>query len=294
MQPYRPEGQYALPPGPEALHRAVGSGEIFQAMCVKCDEFHNLHVDLGSIRGLIPREEVAIGISESRAKEFSILSRVGKPVSFHVVAFKQDDTVILSRRTAQLEARSYFLSALRPGDVIPAVVQNPIEFGVFCDIGCGFLSLMRIDRCCVSRLQTTAERFSPGQNIYAAVLSVDDASGQINLTGRELLGSWEENAARFRPGQTVTGIVRSIMPYGIFIELAPNLSGLSEPDARVSIGDTVSVHIRSIQENTHKVKLNILQVLPPLNIHPKVDYFITSGHLEHWEYYPGSTTVTYF
>lgn len=294
MQPYRPEGQYASPPSPESLRRGADSGEIFQAMCVKCDEFHNLHVDLGTIQGLIPREEAALGIAEGRTKEFAILSRVGKPVSFQVLDFDHNGTAILSRRAAQAEARSYSLSALRPGDVIPAVVQNPADFGLFCDIGCGFPALMRIDRCCVSRLRSTADRFRVGQSIYAAILSADDETGQISLTGRELLGTWEENAANFRAGQTVTGIVRSSMPYGLFVELAPNLSGLCEPDSRAAVGDTVSVYIRSIQADRHKIKLNILDVLPQSAAIPRMEYFITSGHLETWEYYPGSGTVTHF
>ena len=56
MHPYSPEGLYHLPPSPEDLHRGLQTGEIFRAMCIKCDEFHNLHIDLGTIRGLIPRE----------------------------------------------------------------------------------------------------------------------------------------------------------------------------------------------------------------------------------------------
>ena len=39
----------------------------------------------------------------------------------------------------------------------------------------------------------------------------------------------EENAALFKTGETVAGIVRSIESYGIFIELTPNLAGLAEP-----------------------------------------------------------------
>lgn len=292
MQPYRPEGLYATPPSPEALHRGALNGEIFQAMCTKCDEFHNLHVDLGPLHGLIRREDAALGIAEGTAHEFALLSRVGKPVSFQVTGFGDGDTVLLSRKAAQAEARSYFLSALRPGDVLQAVVQNPADFGVFCDIGCGFPALMRIDRCCVSRLRSTAERFHAGQSIYAAVLRVDDDTMRLELTGRELLGTWQENAARFRPGQTVTGTVRSVMPYGVFVELAPNLSGLSEPDPRVQPGDSVSVYIRAIRDDRHKIKLNILEVLPHAQP-PQAEYFITGGHLEKWEFYPGGS-VTYF
>lgn len=294
MLPYRPEGLYTSPPSPESLYRSCGTGDIFQAMCIKCDEHHDLHVDLGPIRGVIPREEAALGIPENRTKEYAILSRVGKPVCFQVLSFRHDGTAVLSRRAAQLEARSYFLWALRPGDVIPAVVQNPAEFGVFCDIGCGFPALMRIDRCCVSRLQSSADLFFPGQQIYAAILRTEEAAGLIYLTGRELLGTWEENARKFRPGQTVTGRVRSVMPYGLFIELAPNLSGLSEPDSRVDVGDRVSVYIRAIQESTHKIKLNIIDVLPRSNEPVPMAYQIMSGHLDSWEYYPGSNTATYF
>lgn len=294
MLPYSPEGIYASPPGIDALRRGERSGKIFQAMCIKCDEFHNLHLDLGSCRGIIPREEAALGVGEGITKEFAILSRVGKPVSFQVLTFDRNGTAILSRRAAQEEARRYFLSALRTGDVIPAVVQNPAEFGVFCDIGCGYPALMRIGRCCISRLRSTSDHFYTGQSVYAAILSVDDETGRIELTGRELLGTWAENAKRFRQGQTVAGTVRSVMPYGIFIELTPNLSGLAEFREGLSPGDMVSVYIRSIQPEKHKVKLRILEVLPQKIEKKSLEYSITSGHLEMWEYYPGSSAATAF
>lgn len=294
MQPFSPEGLSASPPSLDALRRGTGTGEIFQAMCVKCDEFHTLHLDLGEIRGVIPREEAALGLSEGRIREIAVLSRVGKPVSFQVLEFRPDGTVLCSRRAAQLEARSYFLSALRPGDILPARVQNVSELGAFCDIGCGFTALMRIDRCCISRLQNAAELFHPGQPICAAVLSADDCAGQIALTCRELLGTWEENAEKFRQGQTVTGTVRSVMPYGIFVELTPNLSGLAEPAPGIEIGDSVSVYLRAILPQKHKIKLNILEKLPtPLPIQPP-EYFITSGHIGRWEYFPGSRAATRF
>ncbi len=294
MQPFCPEGNYVMPPSPEALRKGVGTGQIFQAMCTKCDEFHDLYVDLGPVQGRIPREEAALGIADGRCSEFSILSRVGKPVSFQVLDFDRNGVALLSRRAAQSEVRSYVLSALRPGDILPAVVQNPRDFGVFCDIGCGFTALMRIDRCCISRLETTAQRYSVGQGIFAAILDINDLTGQVELTGKELLGTWAENAAPLHAGQVVTGFVRSVMPYGLFVELSPNLSGLSEPDSRVHLGDHVSVYIRSIQPSRHKIKLNILDILPQPGRLPEITYYYTDGHLDSWEYYPGSANATAF
>ena len=294
MQLYRPEGPVVSPPSSDALRRGAGTGELFQAMCVKCDEFHNLHLDLGSVQGIIPREEAALGIAEGTAKEIAIMSRVGKTVSFQVLAFDSRGTAILSRRTAQAEARKYYLTTLKPGDIIPAIVQNPADFGVFCDIGCGFPALMRIDRCCISRLRSTEELYQTGQMIHAAVLTVDPAAGQILMTGRELLGTWAENADLFRQGQTVTGIVRSIMPYGCFVELTPNLSGLAETELDVQIGDTVSVYIRSILPEKHKIKLTILEKLQNMNNTPALRFFLTQGRIQQWEYYPGSKAATIF
>lgn len=294
MHPYSPEGLFALPPGIEELRRGISTGEIFRAMCVKCDEHHDLHLDLGPIRGRIPREEAQLGLAEGKVREISILSRVGKPVCFQVLDFDRNGTAILSRRSAQLEARSYFLSTTRPGDILPAMVQSAADFGAFCDIGCGYTALMRIDRCCISRLQSARELYRPGQEIVAAILSADDREGLVNLTGREVLGTWAENAALFAQGQTVTGTVRSIMPYGAFVELTPNLSGLAEIIPGLQPGQRVSVYLRAILPEQHKVKLNILEILPASEITSAPTYFLTEGHLDSWEYYPGSRAVTYF
>lgn len=291
---YQPEVLLTAPPAQDALYRGAETGAIYYAMCIKCDEFHNLHLDLGPIRGIIPREEAALGIAEGQTKEIAVLSRVGKSICFKVLAFDRQGNAICSRRAAQQEARDYFLKALEPGSILPAVVQNPATFGAFCDIGCGVPALMRIDRCCVSRLRSSGELFTAGQSIFAAVLSVDRELGRIELTGRELLGTWEENAAHFRPGQTVVGTVRSLMPYGCFIELTPNLSGLAETDTPLSPGDPVSVYIRSIQQDRHKIKLTVLE---RLSIPPSARQLLwirTEGRIDRWEYYPGSTAFTLF
>ena len=224
----------------------------------------------------------------------AIMSKVGKPISFQVLGIDHNGKAILSRKAAQETAWAFFLETLRCGDVLPVIVQNPAPFGVFCDIGCGVTALMRIGRCCVSRLESTAQLYTAGQFAYAAVLQTDTQTGRIELTGRELLGTWKENAALFRSGQTVTGTVRSILPYGVFIELTPNLSGLAEPQPGLSVGDRVSIYIRSIQPEKHKIKLSVLDVLKNETQRTPLPYFITDGHIDQWEYYPGSRTATYF
>ena len=84
------------------------------------------------------------------------------------------------------------------------------------------------------------------------------------------------------------------LAYGIFVALTPNLSGLAEPFPGISVGDHVSVFLRAILEEKHKIKMNILERLPaPVPPQP-LEYYITSGHINRWDYFPGSRASTVF
>ena len=78
-----PENRAALR-SPAALAEAMGAGRILEARALLCDSSHDLVVDLGPMRGLIPREEGAIGIREGTVRDIAILSRVNRPVCFLV------------------------------------------------------------------------------------------------------------------------------------------------------------------------------------------------------------------
>lgn len=268
------------------LQECQNNGRIVEAPCIICDSKHNLIVDLGCMRGVIPREEGAIGISEGTTKDIALISRVNKPVCFKVTGFKRDENdniyAVLSRKSAQQECFDNYLSNLIPGDVITARVTHLEQFGSFVDIGCGLPSLLPIDLISVSRISHPADRFYIGQNIYAAVKSVED--NRICLTHKELLGTWEQNAARFEQGETVTGIVRSIEDYGIFVELAPNLAGLAEPRKDVFVNSHASVYIKAIIPEKMKIKLIIVNSSNNTFTDNELDYFITSGHLNSWTY----------
>ena len=202
---------------PASLAEAMRDGKILEAKAVMCDSKHNLIVDLKFMRGLIPREEGALGIKDGTVRDIAILSRVNRPVCFLVEDFTRDEygriTALLSRRAAQEKCREEFVRRLSPGDVINARITHIEPFGVFADIGCGIVSLLPIDSISVSRIEHPRERFMVGMDIRAVVKCRESA--RVTLSHKELLGTWEENAARFRPGETVGGIIRSIESYGL-------------------------------------------------------------------------------
>ena len=258
-------------------------GTILTARAVRCDEKHDLILDLGCAEGRIPRLEAAEGIADGRTREIAILRCVGRPVCACVTEITPEGEILLSRRKAQQMAMDHLLQEAAPGDILPAVVTGCTAFGAFCDVGCGAAALLGTQELCISRLRHAGELLTPGQRIYAAIRTLDRVQRRVFLTQRELLGTWAENAARFCAGQTVIGVVRSLTDYGAFIELTPNLSGLAEDDGTLRVGDHVAVYIRAIVPETLKIKLSVLHRVEPQPREP-LRYFQTEGHIRQWRY----------
>lgn len=283
-----PEVQQALA-SLDGLRRAQDEGMILEAVAQRCTPAHDLLFDFGFAQGIMPRSCCALGIAEGSTREIAILSRVGKPTCFTITDVDESgDTplVWLSRTIPQQRAQDHLLETLRPGDVIPAAVTHLENFGAFVDIGCGVASLIGIENLSVSRIFHPSDRVRVGQCIYAVVRSVDPDARRISLTHRELLGTWTQNAALFSPGETVRGVVRSVVPYGVFIELAPNLSGLAEARDDLAPGMIVSVYIKSILPQRMKIKLTVIDVLAPSDEPEPPRYFVTDGHIDEWVYTP--------
>ena len=281
------------------LQTAKTLGIILEATVVMCDSNHNLIVNLGCMRGKIPREMGAIGIKDGTTRDIALISRVGKPVSFIVADFSFDENgteyAVLSRCAAQEMCMEYILHNIKPGDVIDATVTHLENFGAFCDIGCGNIALLPIDAISVSRISHPKDRFVVGDTIKAVVKKID-SDNKITLSHKELLGTWNENVSRFCQGQTVSGVVRSIENYGIFVELAPNLAGLAEPKENVTVGQCASVYIKSIIPEKMKIKLIIIDSFDA-QCDFCYEYFYSKDHIDNFTYSPiecNKQITTYF
>ncbi len=270
------------------LAEAYNNKKILEAKAIICDSDHNLIVDLGCMKGIIPREEGAIGIKEGSVRDIAVISKVNRPVCFVITGFEKgvhgEDIAILSRRIAQEICMEMYISELMPGDIIHAKVTHMENFGVFADIGCGIISFLPIDTISVSRIAHPRERFFIGMDIKVIVKCLEGR--RVHLTHKELLGTWEENAEMFAIGETVSGIVRSVEDYGIFVELTPNLAGLAEPHEDVTEGKQVSVYIKNIVPDKMKIKLVIIDTFDYIATRPIVKYFYNKSHISKFVYSP--------
>lgn len=291
---YRPEGierqeDAVYFKSEQSLTRACDEGVILQARCCLCDSGHNLYVDLGCMRGYIPREEAALGIREGTVKDVAIITRVNKMVCFVVKGMTKigDHRVaLLSRREAQEQCLEFLLETVRIGDVVDVRVTHLEQFGAFVDMGCGIISMVPIDRISISRIRHPNHRFTCGMNLRAVVLEKDLENKRFMLSHKELLGTWAENIKDFEAGQTVGGIIRSVENYGIFVELTPNLAGLAELTEHAEPDRYVGVYIKSIIPEKMKVKLAVVDLGDPINKPTPFTYYFDGDHLDRWVYSP--------
>lgn len=271
-----------------ALTEAYYEGKILEARAVVCDSSHNLTVDLGVMKGIIPREEGAIGIREGTVRDIAVISRVNRPVCFVITDFRKNEdgkpVAMLSRRLAQERCRQEYIASLVPGDIIDAKITHLDSFGAFADIGCGIVSLLPIDSISVSRIDHPRERLWVGLEIKAIIRSIEN--GRISLSHKELLGTWEENVRRFSVGETVAGIIRSVEDYGAFVELTPNLAGLAEMRDNIRPGQQASVYIKNIIPNRMKIKLIIIDTFDDDYRPAPPEYFYTGHHIDRFCYSP--------
>ena len=94
-----------------ALAEAAKSQDILEGKAMVCDAAHNRNVDLGGgLRGIIPREEGALGVREGKTRDIAMISRVNKPVCFTVTGFETRDGEVLP---GYVDADNHHIDAVR-------------------------------------------------------------------------------------------------------------------------------------------------------------------------------------
>lgn len=248
----------------EQLIDSMNNDSILQGRVISCDDNYNLHLDISSdIKdAIIPREEIEAIYVDSLGypKPNICCGKVNKFVQFKVKDILEGNIAILSRREVGQEAVKWARNELKAGDVVNGIITNIRPFGAFVEIGGGVSGLLHIENMSVARIKDPSERFKVGQKVQVMVKYVDRANNHIDLTYKELLGTWEENVKDIEEGTIISGIAREKERYnrGIFVEITPNLVGLAEHKDGIEYGQKVNVYVKKIIPEKKKLKLVII------------------------------------
>ena len=148
----------------------------------------------------------------------------------------------------------------KKGQIVEGTVTGIKPYGAFIKMDDGKVGLAFIEDLSVVRIKSPEERVKIGQKVKCMVKYIDEETGKINLSYKDCLGTWDENIQNFKEGMTVKGIVRDTEKNknGVFVELTPNLVGMTEYTEELEYGQTVDVCIKKIIPEKKKVKLTIV------------------------------------
>lgn len=270
------------------LKKAIEDRAILESVVAKCDNDLTLTMNLGkNIIGEIEFNELEYNFNNKETKEVAATSKVGKHIKYIPISVdKRDDIYVVkcSRKEAQKECFDNYISKLIPGDIIDARIVKINNYGTFCDIGCGIIALLPTNYISVTHIIEPIKMLRQTSRLKVVVKNIDE-DYKIQLSHKELLGTWEEEASKFNEEDIVCGTVLSVEDYGVFVRISQNLSGLAEiPNIEVKPGDTVSVKITNIKPFNMKVKLVILEKCEQTEQQTKFNYYIDSGHIKQWNY----------
>lgn len=149
---------------------------------------------------------------------------------------------------------------IEKGQIVNGRVTGIKPYGAFIRVEGGQTGLVFIEDLSVVRIKSPKDRVEIGQEIKCKVKSIDEKTGKMNLSYKDCLGTWEENAEKFHEGMKVKGIVRDTdkNKNGIFVELTPNLVGMTEYRENLEYGQTIDVCVKKIQPDKKKIKLTIM------------------------------------
>ncbi len=201
-----------------------------------------LECKVGShIRGFIPASQIALYRVEN-LNEFLDQRLVCVVTEVNPNRKK----LVLSRRAVlereKEEERKKLLESLEVGQTLEGIVRSLRDFGAFVDLG-GVDGLVHISQLSWERVNHPSEVLTEGQKVKVKVEKIDQQTGKIGLSYRNLMEHpWTNAAAQFSTGSVVDGTVSRIAKFGAFVKLAPGIEGL------IHVSELAHQHIRRVED----------------------------------------------
>jgi len=226
-------------------------------------------VDLGGIDGLLHITDMAW----KRVKHPSEIVNVGDEIQVKVLKFDRERTRV-SLGMKQLGEDPWVAIANRypEGSKLSGRVTNLTDYGCFVEIQEGVEGLVH-----VSEMDWTNKNIHPskvvnlGDTVEVLVLEIDEERRRISLGLKQCIANpWEEFAKNFNKGDKVSGKIKSITDFGIFIGLDGGIDGLvhlsdiswaggEEAVREYKKGDEIDAIVLQVDPERERISLGVKQ-----------------------------------
>ncbi|MGE5425561.1 MAG: 30S ribosomal protein S1 [Bacillota bacterium] len=193
---------------------------------------------------------------------------VGRDFEVNVITLNEDENkIIFSEKDVWNKKQKPALDRYNVGMIVDGRVTAITSFGVFLNFDDGMEGLIHISEIAWQRIDSPSELFKVGDHVKAEIVSIDGS--KIFLSSKKLQKDpWQEASAKYSIGQTVSGLIVKINPFGLFVKLDEEIHGLAHISqlnvtAKDKIsemfhaGETRDFEIVSISPSEHRLGLKL-------------------------------------
>lgn len=232
----------------------------------------------GGFRVSVQNKTAFCPVSQMDYKVQDHQSYVDKKFDFIITQFDpKGRNIVVSRRKLldqqKVENEGQFLETSKTGDIFSGTVSRIEKFGAFVRLENGVEGLVHISEVGWSRIADPSEVLHVGQTVTTKLLRSEDVDGRlkISLSIKQAGGEgdpWMQVLERFPLKSTHKGLVEKKEVYGLFVNLAPGITGLLPKSKwRDSVdhqmyetrkkGDSIEVQVDEILFEQRKISLGV-------------------------------------
>ncbi len=254
----------------EALLERLSEGEVIKGIVKNLTDY-GAFLDLGGIDGLLHITDMAW----KRVKNPSEIVSIGDEIDVKVLKFDRErNRVSLGLKQMGADPWEDITRRYPEGARLLGKVTNLADYGCFVELEEGVEGLVH-----VSEMDWTNKNVHPsklvhvGQEVEVMVLDMDEERRRISLGMKQCQPNpWENFAATHNKGDHVTGTIKSITDFGIFIGLDGGIDGLvhlsdiswnetgEEAIHKYSKGDEIETVVLSVDAERERISLGIKQL----------------------------------
>ena len=228
-------------------------------------------IDLGGIDGLLHITDMSWG----HIKHPSDMLNIGNKVKVKVLSYDEENQKV-SLGLKQLVPHPWenIESKYPEGSIVSGKVVNITNYGAFIEIETGVEGLVHVSEMSwTKKIRHPKQMVKLGDSIKAIVLTVSKDDHRISLGMKQMEANpWITIDERYPIGTELEGEVKSITPFGVFVEIEVNIEGLVHisdiswtkriyhPKEVFKRGDKVKVRVLAIDTTLHRIALGVKQL----------------------------------
>jgi len=247
-------------------------GKVMEGV-VKNITDYGAFIDLGGVDGLLHITDMSWG----RVNHPSELFNVGDKIKVKVIKFNREDGRV-SLGYKQLSEDPWLHADMRyPKNLrVQGKVVSLTDYGAFVELEPGIEGLIHISEMTWNkRVKHPSKIVSVNEMVDVVILDIDTEARRISLGLKQTEPNpWDVMESRYTPGTVITGKVRNVTDFGVFVEVEDGIDGLvhvsdmswtkrvKHPSELFKKGDEVQAVILSIDAANQKLSLGIKQLEP--------------------------------